>query len=61
MDVPKSKTFSIVECAFPWGLCVFALFCKYRDRKKRMKPSGTACVLNAWEIYQFKFENKIVL
>jgi len=25
-------------------LGVFAFFCKYHDRKKRMKPSDTACV-----------------
>ena len=25
-------------------LGVFAFFCKYRDRKKHMEPSGTACV-----------------
>ena len=35
----------VVECVF-FLAChgVFAFFCKYHDRKKRMQPSGTDCV-----------------
>jgi hypothetical protein len=34
----------VVKCAFFLAcLGVFAFFCKYHDRKRRIKPSGTAC------------------